>query len=133
MNAPETAELKMLLRESYPLWIAVNARIEALYETDRVWNRPAKQWLYEYKYSRGGKTLCEMYVADGEMGVMIIFGKAEREKAEGVKDILQPETRAAYDEAQTYHDGKWVMFRPRDEAFLADLEILLRIKRRPNR
>ena len=38
-----------------------------------------------------------------------------------------------YDEAQTYHDGKWIMFEPVDIYLFNDFIRLLRIKRKPNR
>ncbi|MCI9339832.1 MAG: DUF3788 family protein [Dorea sp.] len=38
-----------------------------------------------------------------------------------------------YDETQTYHDGKGMMFEPTDTTLFDDFIRLLRIKRRPNR
>ena len=38
-----------------------------------------------------------------------------------------------YEEAETYHDGKWVMFTPADTTDLGDYLKLLALKRRPNR
>lgn len=58
-------------------------------------------------------------------------GPDERTKVEAIRDTLSAGTVKTYDEAQTYHDGKWVMF---DEAMPDDdLTRLLAIKRRPNR
>ena len=38
-----------------------------------------------------------------------------------------------YDEAKTYHDGKWVMFEPTNTEDIDDYMKLLSIKRKPNR
>ena len=38
-----------------------------------------------------------------------------------------------YDETETYHDGKWLMFEPVDNKFFDDFIALLAIKRKPNR
>jgi len=38
-----------------------------------------------------------------------------------------------YEESQTYHDGKWLMFEPKDQALFDDFMKLLRIKRKPNK
>ena len=38
-----------------------------------------------------------------------------------------------YDEAKTYHDGKWVMFEPINTTEFDDYIKLLAIKRKPNR
>ena len=59
--------------------------------------------------------------------------EAERERLERQRGDLSSETLAACDRANTYHDGKWVMFAPTDARSLPDLETLLALKRRPNR
>lgn len=64
---------------------------------------------------------------------MVILGKAEREKFEAVRESFLPEIRSAYDAAQTYHDGKWIMFEPTDESLFDDFMHLRAVKRRPNR
>lgn len=62
---------------------------------------------------------------------MIIFGLDERTKVEAIRGTLSASTVKTYDEAQTYHDGKWVMF---DETLPDDdLVRLLVIKRRQNK
>ncbi len=66
-------------------------------------------------------------------GFMIIFGKAEREKVEAIRNDLSSETQRIYDEATTYHDGKWVMFELTDISLFSDMQKLLNIKRKPNR
>lgn len=38
-----------------------------------------------------------------------------------------------YEEAETYHDGKWMMFYPKDSTMFEDFMKMLKIKRRPNR
>ena len=41
--------------------------------------------------------------------------------------------KTIYDETQTYHDGKWLMFEPTDTSLFDDFIRLLGIKRKPNR
>ena len=64
---------------------------------------------------------------------MIIFGKDERIKFEEIRDTLSNAVCRRYDEAKTYHDGKWVMFEPTNTAEFNDYIKLLTIKRKPNR
>ena len=64
---------------------------------------------------------------------MIIFGKDERLKFEDIRDTLSDVVCRQYDEAQTYHDGKWVMFEPTGTPEFDDYMKLLSIKRKPNR
>ena len=87
----------------------------------------------EYKYRRGGKTLCSLYAKSNCVGFMIIFGKDERAKFEEIRGSLSDSVCRRYDEAQTYRDGKWVMFEPTDTTAFDDYMKLLAIKRKPNR
>ena len=100
---------------------------------ERLWNTGGKNWTYEYKYRRGGKTLCSLYAKSNCFGFMIIFGKDERTKFEDIRDTLSKSVCKKYDEAKTYHDGKWVMFEPTDTAEFDDYMKLLAVKRKPNR
>lgn len=107
--------------------------ITLLYDMDQVWNNGGKKWTYEYKFRKGGKTLCAFYFRENLLGLMIIFGKNERAKVEEISEQLSSDVLEAYDNAQTYHDGKWVMFPITDKSIVMDLKKLLFIKRKPNR
>ena len=127
-------ELRELLGESlFDVWQALCARIDASYEMERIWDSGGKRWQYEYKYRRGGKTLCALYAKEQCLGIMIIFGKAERERFEGEVYTFSEGVRAVYDRSKTYHDGKWMMFEPKTQEELEPMLRLLQIKRRPNR
>lgn len=92
-----------------------------------------KAWTYEYKYRRGGKTLCALYARENCIGFMVILGKDERLKFENDREHYAPEVQAIYEETPAYHDGKWLMFEPVNTALFADFLRLLAIKRKPNR
>lgn len=115
------------------VWRGLCSAIEGRYEMERAWGPGGKRWDLECKYRRGGKTLCALYAAPGRMGFMVIFGKDEREKVEGIRGELSESVRRAYDDARTYRDGKWVMFEPTDGSEFGDYLRLLALKRRPNR
>ena len=100
---------------------------------ERIWNTGGKKCTYEYKYRRGGKTLCCLYAKDICLGFMVILGKDERAKFEEIRSALSPAVCRKYDEAATYHDGKWVMFEPADTTEFDDYMKILAIKRTPNR
>lgn len=97
----------------------------------RIWSDGGKKWTYEYKYRRGGKTLCALYARQDCFGFMIIFGKDERKKVENIRNDLSAQTMEFYDTAETYHDGKWVMLN--ESVPIDDIRMLLKIKRKPNR
>ena len=133
-NIPSQSIMTELLgRPLYEVWQALCSAIDEKYEMERIWNTGGKSWTYEYKYRRGGKTLCSLYAKNNCVGFMIIFGKDERVKFEAIRDTLSNAVCRKYDEAQTYHDGKWVMFEPTDTSMFHDFIKLLGIKRKPNR
>lgn len=107
--------------------------ITLLYDMDKVWNNGGKKWTYEYKFRKSGKTLCAFYFKENTLGFMIIFGKDERTKVEEIRNELSSDVLEAYDNAQTFHDGKWVMLDVTDYSILEDLKKLLFIKRKPNK
>lgn len=131
---PSAEEMSILLGESlFDVWNQVNALIEEKYDMDCLWNKGGKVWKYEYKYRRGGKTLCALYARENCVGFMIILGKDERLKFEANREDYSKEVQKIYDKTQTYHDGKWLMFEPMDTTLFDDFIKLLRIKRKPNR
>ena len=107
--------------------------ITKLYDMEQIWNNGGKKWRYEYKFRKGGKTLCAFYFKENTLGFMIIFGKDERTKVEEIRNKLSSDILQTYDNTQTYHDGKWVMFNITDYSILEDLKKLLFIKRKPNK
>ena len=107
--------------------------ITKLYDMEQIWNNGGKKWTYEYKFRKSGKTLCAFYFKDNTLGFMIIFGKDERSKVEEIRDELSSNVLETYDNAETFRDGKWVMFNITNNSIIEDLKKLLFIKRKPNR
>lgn len=131
---PSQSTIMELLGQSlFEVWQTLCSAIDEKYDMERVWNTGGKKWTYEYKYRRGGKTLCCLYAKRNCIGFMIIFGKDERVKFEDIRDTLSTAVCRQYDEAKIYHDGKWVMFEPTNTVEFDDYLKLLSLKRRPNR
>ena len=134
MDTPTQSILEELIgSNNLDIWNKLVAGIDSLYEMDRTWNKGFGDWIYEYKYRRGGKTLCTFYAKQGIANILITLGKAEREKVELKREEFSKTMLTLYDETKTYHDGKWLWI-PIDEGLsLNDIINLLKIKRRPNR
>lgn len=129
----QSAMIELLGQSLFEVWQQLCSMIDEKYEMERLWNTGGKKWTYEYKYRRGGKTLCTLYAREKCIGFMIIFGKDERAKFEDIRDTLSTSICRQYDEAKIYRDGKWVMFQPIDTAEFDDYIKLLAIKRKPNK
>ena len=58
---PTSEKIENLIGEDlYYVWTSLCQLIEQKYEMERLWNKGGKAWTYEYKYRRGGKTLCAL-------------------------------------------------------------------------
>ena len=112
----ESIMTDLLGKPLYDVWLSLCSVIDERYDIERSWNSGGKNWTYEYKYRRGGKTLCSLYARNN----------CSRES-------FSAEVQKIYDESKTYHDGKWVMFYPGDESLFSDFMRLLAIKRKPNK
>ncbi len=131
---PDAEQMTTLVGEPlFEIWNKLCAQIDEQYDMDCLWDKGGKAWTYEYKYRRGGKTLCALYARENCVGFMIILGKEERLKFEKDREHYGEEVQKIYDETQTYHDGKWMMFKPTDTSLFDDFIRLLSIKRKQNR
>lgn len=123
----------LLPKEVLLVWNELTDAIDSLYDVDRLWNKGFGEWKIEYKYRRGGKTLCTFYAKEGVANLLITYGKVEREKFEGIKASVSKQLQDIYESTETLHDGKWLWI-PLDNAVkISDIIEMLKIKRRPNR
>ena len=131
---PNEKEMIALIGQSlYDVWKKLCVLIEERYDMDCLWDKGGKTWIYEYKYRRGGTSLCALYARDNCIGFMVLLGKEERNKFERDRSNYTKEVQTIYDKTHTYHDGKWIMFKPTDTSLFNDFVALLSIKRKPNR
>ena len=87
-------------------------------------------WSLRYKKT---KSFCTLIPEKDRLAVLIVFGGAERQKVEAVKDQLSAETREEYEKATTYHDGKWVLLTVGSGTVVGDLQLFLGVKRKPKK
>ena len=98
---PNAEEMTALVGQSlYSVWNELCALIDEKYEMECLWNKGGKAWNYEYKYRRGGKTLCALYARENCVGFMIILGKDERLKFDTDRDNYSKEVQRIYDETK---------------------------------
>ncbi|OPY15014.1 MAG: hypothetical protein A4E66_00227 [Syntrophus sp. PtaB.Bin001] len=85
-------------------------------------------WSLRYKKS---KSFCTFVPEKNRFALLIVFGAAEREKVESIRDSLSAEIRKQYDAAHTYHYGKWLLITVDSGTVAADVQLLLAVKRKP--
>lgn len=123
----------LLSKEVLLVWNELTDTIDLLYDVDRLWNKGFGSWKVEYKYRRGGKTLCTFYAKEDTANLLITYGKMEREKFEGLKATISKPLQDIYEKTETLHDGKWLWIPLDDQINTEDIVQMLKIKRRPNR
>ena len=134
MERPTENALNALLgEEKYSVFMELTGMIDALYDVDRTWDKGFRDWLYEYKYRRGGKTLCTFYMKENEARFLVTLGKAERDKVEAKREEFSQEFLTVYENTPSLHDGKWLWLEIKQNFNMEDAEALLKVKRRPNR
>ncbi len=134
MDEPARSEIEALIgKNTLGIWESLAESIDRLYEMDKYWNKGFGDWVYEYKYRRGGKTLCTFYAKQDVANLLVILGKMEREKFEQQRGNFSERFLALYDSTKIYYDGKWLWIPIDEKLETEDILRLLKIKRRPNR
>ncbi len=123
----------LLTEDILQKWDELTVAIDLLYDVDRLWNKGFGHWEIEYKYRRGGKTLCTFYAKKNVANLLITMGKAEREKFEKLEIPISKSLKDIYQRTETLHDGKWLWIPIDDQLEIEEIISMLKIKRRPNR
>lgn len=87
----------------------------------------------ELKFKQGQKTVLTVYTHEDKFTFLIIFGKKEREIFEARRDEFSKDILNYYNDAKTYHDGKWIFIDVKEPAQLEEVKRLIQIKKKPNR
>jgi len=118
--------------EAYGYWLGAKAMIDRLYPGVYV-----PEWLYggrkhgwSLRYKKG-RSFCTLIPEKHRVVLVIVFGAAERASVETIRENLSWYSQNAYDEATTYHDGKWVRLAVDSDAVLEDTRNLLAVKCKP--
>ena len=125
--------LSIMGEERFKVWTEINSFIEENYDVELSWDKGGKTGLYELKYRKSGKTLCALYPRELGMRMLIIFGKAEREKFENSRKEFTQYINDFYENTHQYHDGKWLYSDITDDKLIEDIKKLLLIKKKLNK
>lgn len=87
----------------------------------------------QVKFKQGAKTIVTIDIREDKYTFLIIYGKAEREKFEAIKDEFSQYIKEHYDNTKNYHDGKWMFIDVYTLDVLEEIKKLILIKKKPNR
>ena len=128
-------QVKAMLGSASPAWEKLVGHIRFFYVMDELWKEgnPTHKNYNNLYIRRGGKSLIIFGIREGYFIACIVLGKDERAKFDEQRETFGEVVCKEYDEAETYHDGKWLGFEVRDESLVDDMIRLLHMKRKPNR
>lgn len=133
-SIPSVEQIESVLgSDLMKVWNGLTTFVESHYEFTPVWDEGGKYGIWEVKYRRKGRTLCAFYLKDGRFTVLVVLGKAERERFELLKTEFSPEIVELYTNTRQYHDGKWLWINVSDESLVEDIKKLIIIKKAPKR
>jgi len=129
------AEVHALLGNAASAFEQLAGHIRYTYVLDELWEEgnPNHKHYNNLRFRRGGKTLITLCLREGCFIACVVLGKDEREKFDVQRERFSAEVCKAYDEAETYHDGKWLGFELYDASLVDDIIHMLLLKRKPNR
>jgi hypothetical protein len=95
--------------EAFEHWVELQNWIDAFYPgvfaPDWLYGGKKRGWSLRYKKT---KAFCTLLPAHREFSVLVVLGRAEREKFEERRYSWSPRLVKLYDEARAYPDGKWL-------------------------
>jgi len=119
-------------REGFKHWAGLQAWIEASYPAvfapDWLYGGKKRGWSLRYKKT---KALCTLLPAYRQFSVLVVLGRAEREKFEERRYSWSPQLVKLYDEARAYPDGKWLTVAISSADDLQEVRELVTMKRPP--
>lgn len=128
----ESAVSQWLGAKAYAHWKAVRHWIDTSYpdvfSPEWLYGGKKRGWSLRYKKT---KALCTLLPEYRQLSAVVVFGRAEREKFEGMRYAWRESLVAQYDQAPTYPDGKWLTMTLSSAADRHDLTALMAMKRPP--
>lgn len=128
----EATVMAWIGKRAYSYWRRMAERIEQRYPgvfvPEWLYAGTKHGWSLRYKASRA---FCTFVPRKGRFALLIVFGGKERARVATMRDTLSGPVRTAYDQAATYHDGKWMLVEVDNVATIEDALRLLATKRKP--
>lgn len=118
--------------QAFKHWAALRNWIDTSYpdvfDPEWLYGGNKRGWTLRYKKT---KAFCTLLPAYRLFSVLVVLGKAEREKFEERRYVWSPKLVKLYDEAKPYPDGKWLTVAISSKDDRHELMDLMSMKRPP--
>lgn len=126
---PTASEIAEALGSTAPLWDRIRRFVETSYEVEPTFVPPSKNYGWDLKYRKGGKTLVSLTPDRGGFTALVVLGEKETEAARELD--LGHHVQGVFDGARQLRDGRWLFVHVESGRDVDDIERLLAVKRRP--
>ena len=124
--------MKQLGPAGFAHWSQLRSWIDASYPgvfaPDWIYGGKNRGWSLRYTKTKALRSLVPAYRL---LSVLVVLGRAEREKFEERRPSWSPRLVRLYDETHTYHDGKWMTVGISSAGHRREVTKLLSMKRPP--
>lgn len=127
---PTPAEIAEALGLSAPLWDRLTSFVANAYGIDPTHVPPSRNYGWDVKYRKGGKTLVSLTPDEGRFTALVVLGEKETQAVRGLD--LGEHVRGVFESARQLRDGRWLFIDVASERDVEDIEKLLAVKRRPH-
>ncbi len=128
-HRPAESEILDVLGPSASLWERLTTYIDEAYGIEPTFVPPSKNYGWDVKYRKGGKTLVSLTPDREGFTALVVLGEKETEAARRLE--LGEHVSAVFDDARQLRDGRWLFVAVESARDVEDLERLLAVKRRP--
>jgi hypothetical protein len=126
---PSSQDILAALGSRQALWKQLDKFLQESYDLPGDLNYGGKNYGWNLRYRKGGKTLLVLFPQQGYCVAQVILGKAEVEQALRLK--LGKNVRTCLVETPQLHDGRWLFIKVKAARDVKDVQQLLLTKRRP--
>lgn len=113
------------------LWSSLREYLSVYYDHAPALDFGGQNYGWSIRYRKSGKTLATLFPERSAFAALVVLGKKEVGKTEGVLDKLSIRVRKLFQETDQLHDGRWVWIRPSSIADVESIKLLLSTKRQP--
>lgn len=133
-HPPSVEEIHAVIgSEAKEVWLRLTGFVENNYNHEAELNYGGKNYGWNVRYRKSGKTLFSMFPERNCFTVLLVLGKKEADKYNERQNEFGGYFKAVFDGSPQYHDGRWLWIKINDTHVVDDIERMILIKKKPSK